>query len=83
MEGPQTILVSSLSATHGRYWENQAHHIQPINRDHSQLVKFKPNDEVYDRVLSTLQEFVEKASVMKRGQKTKAEECKFKSKLVI
>jgi hypothetical protein len=77
MKGPDAILVGTASATHGRHWENQAHHVQAINRDHSQLVKFKANDEVYDRVLSTLKDFVEEAFVMKRGRKTDAEEGMF------
>jgi nuclear transport factor 2 (NTF2) superfamily protein len=76
MKGPHALLVGLASATHSRPWENQAHHIQAINRDHSQLVKFKANDEVYDRVLNTLQEFVGNALAMKRGQETKAEERK-------
>ncbi|TAQ83163.1 hypothetical protein B7494_g8512 [Chlorociboria aeruginascens] len=67
MEGSHVILVGSASATHGRPWENQAHHVQAINRDHSQLVKFKANDEVYYRILGTLKEFVKKAFEMKRG----------------
>ena len=77
MKGPKAILVSTASATHGRHWENHAHHVQAINRDHSQLVKFKVNDEVYERILSTLEEFVEEAFVMKKGRKTDAEECTF------
>jgi hypothetical protein len=75
MKGPHAILVSSASATHCRNWENQAHHVQAINRDHSQLVKFKANDEIYDRILGTLEEFVKKAIEMKRGGKMDAEAC--------
>jgi hypothetical protein len=77
MEGPNVILVGKASATHGRHWESGAHHIHPINRDHSQLMKFKANDEVYDRLLSTLEEFVKDAFAMKRGRKLEAEECTF------
>ncbi|RDW94780.1 hypothetical protein BP5796_00543 [Coleophoma crateriformis] len=68
MKGPPCILVDLRSATHGRRWENQAHHIQAIERDHSQLVKFKANDEVYERVLITIKEFSEKALAMKRNR---------------
>jgi hypothetical protein len=80
MKGPDAILVGPASATHVRHWENQAHHIQAINRDHSRLVKFKANDEVYQTVLCTLEEFVEEASGMKRGRKMDAEEGTFLSK---
>ncbi|KAH8763535.1 hypothetical protein F5882DRAFT_20290, partial [Hyaloscypha sp. PMI_1271] len=74
MKGPHAILVGTASATHGRHWENQADHIQAINRDHSQLVKFKANDEVYDRVLGTLEDFAKEAFAMKRGRRMEAEE---------
>jgi hypothetical protein len=77
MKGPHAILVGTASATHGRHWENQAHHIQAINRDHSQLVKFKANDEVYERVLGTLEDFAKEAFAMKRGRRMEAEERTF------
>lgn len=77
MKGPDAILVGTASATHGRHWENQAHYIQAINRDHLQLVKFRANDEVYDRILGTVEEFVEEAFAMKKGRKMEAEECTF------
>jgi hypothetical protein len=82
MKGRDSILVGSASATHGRHWENQAHHVHAINRDHSQLVKFKANDEVYERVLITLEEFVEEAVAMKRGQKIEAEERRFYREII-
>ncbi|KFY07164.1 hypothetical protein V492_07388, partial [Pseudogymnoascus sp. VKM F-4246] len=70
MKGQNAILVGQASATHGRPWENKAHHIQAINRDHSQLVKFRANDEVYRRVLGTLKEFTEESVAMTRGVKS-------------
>jgi hypothetical protein len=75
MNGPHTILVGSASATHVRHWEDEAHHVQAINRDHSQLVKFKANDEVYERVLGTLRDFVKEAFAAKRGHEVDAGEC--------
>jgi hypothetical protein len=75
MKGPDAILVGPASATHVRPWENEAHHVQAINRDHSQLVKFKANDEVYERVLGTLEEFAEEAFAMNMGSKMDPEEC--------
>ncbi|KAL9111951.1 MAG: hypothetical protein Q9187_007849, partial [Circinaria calcarea] len=59
MKGKRVVLVSQSSATHGRPWENQPHHIQAINRSHSNLVKFSSDDEVYDRILVRLKEFAE------------------------
>jgi hypothetical protein len=66
MEGPKEVLVDILSATHVRPWENQAHHVHGINRDHSGLVKFEAHDEVYDRVRVSLEEFVDGAVKMNR-----------------
>lgn len=81
MKGPDAILVAQASATHNRSWENKAHHIQAINRDHSQLVKFRANDEAYRRILGTLKEFTKQASTMRRGRKIELEECKFYQQL--
>lgn len=80
MKGPDAILVGQASATHGRSWENKAHHIQAINRAHSQLVKFRANDEVYRRTLGTLKEFTKEAVTMTRGvqlREVQLEECRF------
>lgn len=54
MTGPRKILVDSTSATHGRPWETEAHHIHALNREHSDLVKFSIHDSDYDRVLAIL-----------------------------
>lgn len=80
MKGPDAILVGQASATHGRSWENKAHHIQAINRDHSQLVKFRANDDIYRRILGTLKEFSKQAFAMKRAGKIESVECKFYQK---
>jgi hypothetical protein len=61
MDGEPAILVGSASATHGRSWENQAHHIQAINRSHSELVKFSNHDAIYFRVRDQLRDFSEAA----------------------
>jgi hypothetical protein len=76
MNGPFACLVGSASATHARQWENQPHHVQGINRNHSELVKFKPNDDVYDRVLGTLEDFAEEATKMRRPYKIERDTCK-------
>ena len=57
MKGKSAVLVHSSSATHGRPWECEAHHVQPIGKTHSDLVKFSIRDDVYDRVLYVLREF--------------------------
>lgn len=55
--GPARIFVGVSSATHGRSWENEPHHIQAIDRDHSGLVKFSYYDEVYPGVRDRFREF--------------------------
>lgn len=65
MTGPRTVLVEQSSATHTRPWENQAHQVQAIDRNHSDMVKF---DHEYDldleRVATILKGFVDGASSM-------------------
>jgi len=61
MKGPLTVLVDSSSATHGRHWETETYHVQAINRNHSDLVKFSVHDPDYDRVLAVLKRLVSKA----------------------
>lgn len=61
-DGSAAILVSSASATQGRYsWEKDRHHVQPINRTHSSMVKFKLVDQYYDIVRQKLLEFTDVA----------------------
>ncbi|RDW82749.1 hypothetical protein BP6252_03861 [Coleophoma cylindrospora] len=73
MTGRATILVGSSSATHGRSWESQAHHIQAINRNHSDLVKFRNTDEVYSTVLAKIKSFTTEASKMRFPRRSQAE----------
>ncbi len=61
MKGPTAILVGSASATQGRDWEQDSYHVQPINRTHSKMVKFKLVDQYFDIVLEKLQGFAESA----------------------
>jgi hypothetical protein len=61
MKGERAVLVQSSSATHGRPWECEAHHVQSISKTHSDLVKFSIRDDVYDRVLYVLQGFTSSA----------------------
>lgn len=62
MTGPPSVLVDASSATHGRPGEDQAHHIHPLNRNHSEMVKFGRKDVDYGTVLDFLKEFAESAS---------------------
>lgn len=62
MTGPGTVLVGVSSATHSRPGEVAAHHIQAINRSHSDMVKFSSrHDKYYRQVLHQLLNFLEDA----------------------
>ena len=60
MSGPKARLVDRSSATHGRSWEINERYVHPINRAHSELVKFHSrNDPIYtSHVLPQLQDFL-------------------------
>jgi protein SERAC1 len=57
MNGPPAVLVDRHSATHGREWESDGQFIQPVNRNHSELVKFSNRDDEYQTVLRYLSTF--------------------------
>jgi protein SERAC1 len=57
MNGKPTALVNSASATHSRPWELEEHYVQPINRTHSDLVKFAKQDHDYEIIRGHLQRF--------------------------
>jgi len=61
MKGERAVLVHISSATHGRPWECEAHHVQSIGRTHSDLVKYSFRDGIYERVLCVLQGFIKSA----------------------
>jgi hypothetical protein len=83
MEGRPAVLVHSSSATHGRPWENEAHHIQPISKTHSGLVKYSVYDGVYARVLHVLQQFAELAVTVIRDRSMGKEGTAFSSSQLI
>ncbi|ETS83080.1 hypothetical protein PFICI_04956 [Pestalotiopsis fici W106-1] len=58
MNGEHVVFVGSASATHCRPWENEAHHVLGLDRDHSALVKFRSRDQDYTKVRNILQEIV-------------------------
>jgi hypothetical protein len=61
MNGEPKVLVSRASATHCRAWEDDYDHVCPLDRDHSDLVKFGPNDRDYALVLGLLRGLVSRA----------------------
>lgn len=68
MTGPPSVLVDASSATHGRPGEDQVHHIHPLNRNHSEMVKFGRKDVEYGIVLGFLEEFAKSASDVIRAR---------------
>jgi hypothetical protein len=79
MKGRPAVLVHSSSATHGRPWESEAHHIQPISKIHSDLVKYSAHDGVYVRVLHVLQRFTKSAVTVIRDRSIGKEGTAFSS----
>lgn len=49
MTGPVALLVTKASATHCRGQEIGAEHMCAINRTHSNMVKFEPHDNEYEK----------------------------------
>jgi hypothetical protein len=66
MDGPPVVLVNESSATHGRPGEDLAHHVQGINRTHSDLIKFGRQDQEYYVVLGFLLDFADSAEEVVR-----------------
>ena len=62
MIGEPKVLVTTASATHCRPWEDTNDHVCPMQRDHSNLVKFGANDPDYDTILHVLQEMIQRAA---------------------
>ncbi|KAH6613521.1 hypothetical protein F5144DRAFT_406716 [Chaetomium tenue] len=66
MGGPEAVLVSKSSATHCRPWESGPDYICPLDRSHSNMVKFAPHDHEYDdKVLPRIQAVVRRALVIR------------------
>lgn len=61
MSGPLTVLVTKSSATHGRPWEDGPEYICAVDRTHSEMVKFKSEDEEYEKALLRVQGLVRRA----------------------
>ncbi|MCJ1282611.1 hypothetical protein MMC26_001936 [Xylographa opegraphella] len=68
MNGPEVVLVDKDSATAGRHWENEPHHILSVNTNHSDIVKFGDNDEDYVRVRSQLRRILSESEGIIRNR---------------
>ncbi len=68
MAGPPAVLVSKTSATNCRPWEDGPEHICAINRTHSEMVKFRPQDHDYDKALLQIQGLVQRAMAQSQSQ---------------
>jgi len=51
MNGTPAFLVTRVSATHCRPWEDGPEHICAVDRTHSEMVKFGPHDEEYEKAV--------------------------------
>jgi hypothetical protein len=69
MTGPEAVLVTPSSATHGRSWEIGPEHTCPIDRTHSEIVKFGAHDHEYDKVRERIKGLVRRA-VERRAEET-------------
>lgn len=61
MTGPGALLVNRTSATNCRRWEDRIGNIRAINRTHSDMVKFGPEDDNYEDVCRKLRDITWKA----------------------
>ena len=61
MAGPPAVLVSKESALHCKPWKLGVDQVIPLNRTHSDMVKFRANDHEYDKVLGRLRTLVQRA----------------------
>lgn len=61
MNGPFTILVPPQSAMHCRPLENGQDNTFPINRAHSEMVKFGLEDDVYEKVVERVKTMAQRA----------------------
>ncbi|KAK0720958.1 hypothetical protein B0H67DRAFT_209529 [Lasiosphaeris hirsuta] len=61
MTGPAAVLVTKSSATHCRPWEDGAEHICAVARTHSDMVKFGPHDDEYDKACGRMKGLARRA----------------------
>lgn len=65
------MLVTKTSATHCRPWEDEADHVCAMSRDHSDMVRFSPNDNEYSKVRVTLLRLARRAAEKQQQQQQK------------
>lgn len=59
MDGPKRKLVDISSATNGMHYNYGRHQVRPVNRSHSEMVKFQgPTDEVYVQAFTDLRNII-------------------------
>jgi hypothetical protein len=75
MSGPTAILVTKSSATHCRPWEDGAEYICAINRSHSDMVKFIPNDSDYLAVQERIKGLARRAFTGRGRLQTSTSKC--------
>ncbi|KAI0864359.1 hypothetical protein F4860DRAFT_441662 [Xylaria cubensis] len=61
MKGPPAVLVTKLSATHCHTEDQGLEKICAINRTHSEMVKFGPEDPEYDKALPRIKSLAQRA----------------------
>ncbi|KAL7785260.1 hypothetical protein V8C37DRAFT_419985 [Trichoderma ceciliae] len=66
MIGPAAVLVSKSSATHCRPWEDGPQYICAIDRTHSEMVKFGPEDHEYEKVIGRIESLARRALTARR-----------------
>lgn len=66
MSGPPAVLVTKSSAVHCRPWENDATHICPVARSHSEIVKFGPADSLYGDVRDRLHGLAQRTAAIQQ-----------------
>ncbi|TGJ81637.1 hypothetical protein E0Z10_g7128 [Xylaria hypoxylon] len=68
MKGPPAVLVTKQSATHYHTGDQGLGRICAINRTHSEMVKFGPEDPEYDRALPQIKGLAQRALKAHRSQ---------------
>lgn len=81
MSGDYAVLVDRFSAKSGRSWEESHLFLQPIGRNHSEMVKFSEYDELGVIVGNCLIRFAKRASTVIRDRVTRLESLKMSDPL--
>ncbi|KAI5460811.1 hypothetical protein BGZ63DRAFT_445733 [Mariannaea sp. PMI_226] len=71
MTGPETVLVSKVSATHCRPWEEGPEYICSVARSHSSMVRFGLHDDEYEKVRARIKEMTRTARIRQPSSNNK------------